>query len=906
MNHTGIKFRLMLISIGPLVIFASLLTGLFIANRIDELNHALIVKGKIYADQLASSSVYGVFSANPSVLYEPIKNIFQQEDVVELEIKDKQGKSLIHLFRKDMQADETDKIFIQPILLLGIKSDEMSLFDIKGDPADQEKIGSVYVRLSLARTRSSSNKIIRDSLLIALVNLILVSLLAHKLGNAISSPIIKLTDAVKKISKGELSTRANVKAKGELEELRDGFNTMAAGLQQHYDHLDKKINEATTKQAKLLASLEKNNRDLDKAREFAEAQNQLKTEFIAHISHEIRTPMYAFIGFSEILLDSSLTTKQRNYIKLINKSAHSLMHIVNDILNLSSLETGHFSLNPKPFILRSVIEETVVFLYRPDRKVPIIIDIDSELPDWVNHDRTRFQQLITNLISNSIKFTQSGLIMIRVRLIQNLSTPFLLLSVSDTGPGIANELRRDMFSPFLKTSHYAINGEVGAGLGLTICKNIIERMEGKLGFISQQSVGSTFWFSIPLNVSKQTQSEYQLQPAILIGSGGLVKTYFAKQLTAIGFDLTVYESMDVVLENNEITDPIIFLYVENMDRATCLSLLWQVKAKNKSTLCLVCSEVEEIRLIDYEPLISLPCQSKLLLKMLPVNITELPYSITDEKISNKLTELKVSILLADDDETNRWLIKEQITTLHSEIYEAVNGQEALEMIQKQRFDLILLDFKMPILSGPEVIEQAKKLSTPNNDTPFVAITAHAQPEQKKEILNAGFVECLIKPIDPSDLVSVISKNILHPKSTFINGSNDPGNPRSQDLFDQLINNPNVDSKKIASLLEKLFMDLPKHFKQINKAVNEGNYRTAENIAHAMGSYTSTFGITNVRSAAEDLESHLLDPNMLDLDRLLTVLNQSITEVLAEKNQLMAKLKSDRQYTPPNSDQNIDG
>lgn len=472
----------------------------------------------------------------------------------------------------------------------------------------------------MASTQATQRTILINSLVITASGLLITVMLALRLGMLISKPITKLTDAVKEISEDNMDARANFIADSELEELRQGFNSMAIGLQKTQQYLEHQVDNATNQLRVTLKSLEEKNRSLESAHRLAVAQNKIKSQFLAHISHEIRTPMSGIIGFADLLLKTKLTRKQAEQIQLVKNSATNLMTIVsatnlmtivNEILDHSSLESGKFKINFKSFNFHECLEATVSLLSTQAKTVPVILDIDTNILAVIYNDPIRLQQILGNLLGNAIKFTRQGRIIIRCRQIESQS---LLVSISDTGPGIPQKHRQELFSPFLQINDYTLSHEIGTGLGLTISKNIIERLRGTIGVVTQENVGSTFWFNFPIITVKEKEDPLCQYTVIVIDHLKLRRNALHKQLIRIGCRVCSFSTAAAFIKHKPYAfDAIFFTPVTSSHHTSHLQKnLNLIKLISTAPIILIQDQTNQALEMFNHTIVALPCRSAFL------------------------------------------------------------------------------------------------------------------------------------------------------------------------------------------------------------------------------------------------------------------------------------------------------
>ena len=522
----GIKQRVLFLALIPTITISILLGVYFIGIRLEDLSKALNDRGTAVASRLASQGQYGVFARDT----EALRNLSRQainKEVVSVAFYDKKGMEIASAGRLtanivpptseintvQISPDTTNDTirYLLPVTLPDVIIDtypENSQY-LEEEGLKSTVIGWMQAELDHKATRLKEYQVLMHSALIGLLGLSISCLLALRLGYDVTHPILELTAAVEKIKNGNLETRVNTNSQWELGTLESGINTMASSLQIAHEEMQHNIDKATADLRKTLKTIEVQNIELELSRKAAEAATQVKSEFLASMSHELKTPLNGIVGFINLLNRTQLNEQQQDYLSTIQKSSHSLLSIINDILDFSKMEAGKLHLDLMPLDIRECVEDTITLLAPSahDKAIELVSFIYSDVPIKINGDSLRLKQVITNLLSNAIKFTQQGSVIIRVMLEQSIAHLVTLrISVTDTGIGINEEQKRELFQAFNQTSPKITRRFGGTGLGLVICKKLVEQMHGTIELESEPDKGSTFWFTIQAEKLASPQS----------------------------------------------------------------------------------------------------------------------------------------------------------------------------------------------------------------------------------------------------------------------------------------------------------------------------------------------------------------------------------------------------------------
>ncbi|MBV2168620.1 MAG: response regulator, partial [Bdellovibrio sp.] len=532
-----------------------------------------------------------------------------------------------------------------------------------------------------------------------------------------------------------------------------------------------------------ISERKKSEQDLIRAKEEALEGVKIKAAFLANMSHEIRTPLNGILGVADLMFETNLTSEQRRYAEIILNSGNNLLRIINDILDFSKIEAGKLQLENISFNLVNLVElQTDLMMAKArSRKLALACYIDPLLPTEFIGDPSRLGQIIGNLISNAIKFTQLGgvKIVVNAPADRRASEELLWLhfEVTDTGVGIAPEGLSKLFQSFTQIDESTSRQFGGTGLGLSISKNLVEMMGGRIGVESQKGVGSKFYFDIPFKVSPSAQRRSPFvfnkhwKPILLIDHEAFSREVTTAYLSSWGFP---YESRasfeECIIAAKDSTKGV---PPWSMILAACDSQYDRLKTFKVELQTVLGIEIPMIVLTDFESPLSLeqarshgfaaalrkPLKQGELLKIVsseaPVlTALEPRTSISLTQFENALSQKisKKRILVVDDSSTNRLVIVQLLEKIGYLSFAVSSGEEALQAVEIMPFDLILMDVQMPVMDGYEVTRRIRAMDSPAlHGIPIIALTAYAMPGDEAKCLAAGMNDYLSKPVRKSVL-----------------------------------------------------------------------------------------------------------------------------------------------------------
>jgi signal transduction histidine kinase/ligand-binding sensor domain-containing protein/CheY-like chemotaxis protein/HPt (histidine-containing phosphotransfer) domain-containing protein len=656
---------------------------------------------------------------------------------------------------------------------------------------------------------------------------------------------------------------------------------------------------ATERQRELETKVRERTSDLLEAQKAAEEANKAKSDFLATMSHEIRTPMHGMIGMTELLLHTNLTDQQQQFAKAAHSSGEALLNLINEILDFSKVEASRIELEEVEFNIVELIDEICYLQGEPaDRKCLSLNGIFENLAsDHIVGDPTKLRQVIMNLVSNSIKFTHSGNVDVRVNVeaceTENEKQSMLRIAVEDQGIGMDHDTQSKIFDAFTQADASTTREYGGTGLGLAISSHYIELMGGTIEVDSIPTVGTKIEINVPVKAGQPswiTKDKTPIRIAMVEASNQPTYDMIVSHLALLGISSQKYDS--------GLKKPInIDLILIDYDTQDFNKKVKELSDFNFSGLRIIATPLTKAAIPDFcadWAYVTKPLTLSSLKSATDSVISQGPSSRFQTKRQKDFNELK-RILVAEDVETNQKIAKEMITLLGYAVDIAANGEEALNKYQKNNYELIFMDCQMPIMDGYEATRKIREVEDIQKSSriPIIALTAGFDRNDKEKCRKSGMDYYLTKPFSVSDLRQVLNKFLdknddelsryLVEDEAVGDLSLDKGDEFSQDIFNisAIDNIKEVERQTGRSLLPSIFSgfveQMDEKLSEMSGQIKSGDAISVSRTAHAIKSMSANIGAEKIRLISSQIELAGKSDNLVILGQELERLMRSYSE-----------------------------
>ncbi|TWT59152.1 Signal transduction histidine-protein kinase BarA [Thalassoglobus neptunius] len=622
-----------------------------------------------------------------------------------------------------------------------------------------------------------------------------------------------------------------------------------------------------------ISSRKRRETELEEARHAAEVANKTKSEFVANISHELRTPMNAVLGMLRIVLEEPLPQALRDYLGTAKDSAETLLLILDDLLDFSRMEAGKFELDPEPFRLRETVENSVKALAnRAHQKgLELTFDVDGSVPDRLEGDGFRLRQVLVNLTGNAIKFTDHGEIVVTVtsKMIDD-DTVVIEFTVEDTGVGIPEGDLERIFEPFTQVDSSMTRSRTGSGLGLSICRELIQKMGGEISVASQVGKGTTFRFTSQFRVISVVEESFDTthlsgHRAVIIDDNLTNLRVVSKRLADWGMEVLATGGQDETEEIwrsiSEANLPSVAIIDSSENGTSSLDLI--AKAREYGVMCpfiLMVSPRNRLflerltRRFDICSLIEKPVTGSDLFDAI---MGVLNREIAERKVADPKAPLKaaraLNLLVAEDTPANQKVVRAIFERRGHNISVVQNGREALEAVQQEKLDAVLMDVQMPEMDGLQATGLIRKMDPPLGKIPIIAMTAHARREDRRRCLAAGMSGYVSKPIQAFKLIRLVERLVSdqeksYPRSAPLDVPTPAEEPVERSTMSEVpkfnlaiaLERMGGDQEILDEMIKAFLEDAPVLLQEVHTARSENDWSDLRRGAHSLKGLAANF------------------------------------------------------------------
>ncbi|OUS09185.1 hypothetical protein A9Q90_04220 [Gammaproteobacteria bacterium 54_18_T64] len=861
--------QLIIIFIIAVILMSTLVSFAVGRTSNDILKKQMRAQGMQITQTFAGQSKLALLYQSEYAAQEVVKSIAGFPDIEVIELKAVDGNILYSARDTDSEPlddiahdgatikvveNGSDWVFSSPVFSeVGFDEELTAIYQ---DPEDAKTLlGYVTLSMSKDTLHLMQRGTYQTSFIVSFAIAALIIFSLFQISKRVTRPVKQLALVMGEAEKGNTAIRATLDGQPDVAKMQYAFNAMMDGIE---------LREEELKTAH------------DKALETA----RVKGEFVANVTHELRTPLNAVLGMMDLLSETRLNSRQSEYIDIAKNSGENLLDLIEDILDFSKMESGNMDIKLKQIDIRDLAEEVVQLLSAQalSKKLNFGYDIDDNATSsLVAIDTTKVRQVLINLLGNAIKFTDSGEIFLRIRY-QRGPSPEIEFEIRDTGIGIKEESQVSIFDAFTQADSSITKAYTGTGLGLTICKQIVELMGGKIALHSTPGKGSTFTFNIPVEQicsesgTGLTLSLDEQKHALLITNSSIVRLFTTSAIQKNDFLCISTSSLRAAqleisrLENANISFEFIIVDEEiyYLNESEFLPLLSKLAENEGVTVTILINPYRPLKLEAHrfltieKPLLSSSFDQLINIKNNPITGGAQQQIIRATNRAPTHDSGKY-VLIVDDNRVNQQVAREMLNKLGYRSDIAINGQDAVAKSQRHDYDLILMDCNMPVMDGYEATLEIRKQKT-DYHLPIIAMSANSSEEDKDKCLLSGMDGSVGKPLRLNKLRDELLFWITEPQQGSHQQASvavEPGQAKVQrvlaydpkvmdDLFEGV-------GDVVIKMLEAFLEDSPIYIDSLKQAMQRSSAKNVRELAHTLKGSASNFGAINFLETAKIIE-----------------------------------------------------